>query len=105
MQIPKGYYAVLFKEPSSSTIGVKFPDQLGVVSFGADWKSAEKNAKEALNAALESEFERGLKLQKLRKTKVKRGKKNVFFPIKPENRPGFLLRDWRESAGLTQKDI
>ncbi|HLG20147.1 MAG TPA: type II toxin-antitoxin system HicB family antitoxin [Bdellovibrionota bacterium] len=105
MSVSDGYYAVLFKEPKSKTVGVRFPDHPSVITYGRDWKEAEEHAREALSAALEAEFERGATLPRLSKPKAKRNEKVVFVPIDPEVRTAYLLRAWRETAGFTQKQI
>lgn len=105
MDVCKGYYAVLFREPESKTIGVRFPDHPSVISYGRDWNEAEENAREALSAALEAEFERGATLPKPSKPKARKCERIVFVSIDPEVRTAYLLRAWRERAGLTQKQI
>lgn len=105
MDVSKGYYAVLFREPESKTIGVRFPDHPSVITYGQDWEEAEKNAHEALSAALETEFERNMPLPKASKPKAKKEERIVFISIDPEVRTAYLLRAWRKKAGLTQKEI
>ncbi len=105
MKVCNGYYAVLFREPRSQTVGVRFPDLPSVITYGRTWEEAEEHAREALSAALESDFERGATLPKPSKPKVKRGGRVVFIPVDAEVRTAYLLRSWREDAGLTQKQI
>lgn len=105
MKIPQGYFAILFKEHESHTIGVRFLEHPNVITFGRTWGEAEQMAQEALASALESEFERGMKLPKAKRPKVKRGERMVFIQIPSNIRMAYLLRDWREEAGLTQKQI
>lgn len=105
MHVPNGYFAILCREPRSKTIGVHFPDFPGVVTYGSDWTEAEEHAREALSAALESEFERGLKLPLLRKPKGKLGQKVMFIKMDHEIRLAYLLRERRNETGLTQKQM
>jgi DNA-binding XRE family transcriptional regulator len=106
MKVCNGYYAVLFREPRSQTVGVRFPDHPSIITYGRNWEEAEEHSCEALSAALESDFERGSTLQKpTKRPKAKRGERVVFVPIDAEVRAAYLLRSWRENAGLTQKDI
>ena len=34
MQIPEGYYSLLFKEKGSNTIGVRFPEHPDIITYG-----------------------------------------------------------------------
>lgn len=105
MRIPEGYYAVLFPEWKSETIGVKFPEHPGIVTYGHDMKEAEKNACEALNVALESDFDRRVPLPSSHKPKIKSRERIIFVSIEPAIRMAYLLRAWREKAGFTQKQM
>lgn len=104
-QIPDGYYAIIFFEKRSKTYGVRFPDFPGVVTFGNSFDEAVEMASEALAAVLESDFDRDQHLPKTRRVKTKKGEKLAFIPIEPEIKTAYLLRYWRESAGLTQKQL
>lgn len=104
-QIPDGYHAVIFLERKSKTHGVRFPDFPGIVTFGHSVAEAIDMAHEALSATLASDFDRAQPLPVARKPKKKRGEKTVFVPIEPEIKTAYLLRYWRENAGLTQKKL
>ncbi len=105
MKVPEGYYAILFHEPESDTVGVRFPAHSGIITYGRGWEEATEMAREALSAALEAEFERGASLPPARRPKAKRGERLVFVRLDPEVRTAYLLRSWREEAGLTQKEM
>ena len=105
MQVPEGYHAVLFEEPESEVVGVHFPEHPGVITFGESWEEAEEMAHEALCAALETDFDRGLVLPPSHKPTAGPGERIVFVPIEPEIRMAYLLRQWREEAGVTQTDM
>jgi antitoxin HicB len=102
MRVPEGYYAILFDEPESGAIGVRFPEHPGVITYGKDPDKAEEAAREALCAALESDFGRGFNLPPARKHKAGKGERIVFIRLPPEVRTAYLLRAWREDAQLTQ---
>ena len=105
MHVPDGYFAILFEEPDSGTVGVRFPEHPGVVTYGHDWSEAEEMAQEALSAALETDFDRGLVLPASDRPAAEPGERVVFVPIEPEIRTAYLLRSWREEAGFTQKEM
>lgn len=104
-QIPEGYYAVIFFEKESKTYGVRFPDHPGIITYGQNFGEAVEMAQEALSAALESEFDRKQPLPISHKPKTKNSDKTVFISIEPEIRMAYLLRSWREDAGLSQKQL
>lgn len=104
-QIPEGYYAVIFYEKKSKTYGVRFADHPGIVTYGRTFEEAIKMAEEALSAALESDFDRDQPLPVNHKPKSKHGEKIVFIFLEPEIRMAYLLRAWREDAGLSQKQL
>lgn len=104
-RIPEGYFAILFREKNSKTIGVRFPDYSGIITYGSTWKDAEKNAYEALYAASETELDKGLTLRELRKPKVKKGERLIFVSLEAGIRTAYRLRGWRETVGLTQKEV
>jgi len=62
-------------------------------------------AREALNVSLESDFERGVKLPALRKPRAGKGERVVLVPLDAEVRMAYVLRAWREEAGLTQQEM
>jgi DNA-binding XRE family transcriptional regulator/predicted RNase H-like HicB family nuclease len=103
MQVPEGYYAILFNDPGSGTVGVRFPEHPGVITYGGDFETAKAAAREALNAALESDFDRSFKLPPLKKHRAGKGEKVVFISLDPEIRTAYLLRTWREEVRLTQQ--
>lgn len=103
--ISEGYYAAIFYEKSSKTYGIRFPDFPGIVTFGHSVDEAVEMAHEALSAALESDFDREQTLPKGRKPKCKKGEKVIFVPLEPEIKMAYLLRQWREAAGLSQEKL
>lgn len=105
MLCPEGYYAILFKDTESGTIGVRFPEHPGAITYGRSWVEAEKAAREALSAALEADFERDFKLPPAHRHKARRGERVVFVKLEPEVRTAYLLRALREKEHLTQKDL
>lgn len=104
-EIPQGYFAIIFFEKKSKTYGARFPDHPGIVTFGSTFEEAVDMAQEALAAALESDFDREQPLPPSHKPRVKEGAKGVFIPLEPEIRMAYLLRRWREEAGLSQKQL
>ena len=63
-------------------------------------------AAEALNATLETEFDRNMPLPvPSKKPRSKKGMQAVFIPLDPEVRTAFLIRSWREEAGLSQSQM
>ncbi len=40
MSVPEGYFAVLYREGKSGTIGVRFPEHPGVTTYGQDYEDA-----------------------------------------------------------------
>ena len=105
MQVPEGYYAILFEDPASGAVGVRFPEHPGVITYGQDDDDAEEMACETLGAALETDFDRGLVLPPSQEPTTKQGERVVFVPLEPDIRMAYLLRGWREEAGVTQKDM
>lgn len=102
--VPSGYYAVLRADDDGNVL-VRFPQHPGVNTFGRDWEEAEDMASEALNVALESDFDRGIKLPALRKPRVGKDERVVLVPLEAEVRMAFVLRKWREDAGFTQQEM
>lgn len=101
-----GYYAFLIPDKSSGTVGVVFPDHPGVVTYGNDREHALEMAAEALNASLESEYDRNRPLPAARKKpKAQKGREAVFIELDPEIRTAFLVRSWREKSGLSQAQM
>ena len=92
------YYAKLTK--SEGVLLVTFPDFENINTYGVSKADALKNAEEALNGSIESDFERGFTLPK--PTVVKN--KNVF-PIKiyPHIEIAYQLKNLRK--GKSQVDI
>jgi len=106
MEYPNGYYAVLCVDPQSGKIGVRFPDHPNIITYGHDREHAVEMAEEALNATLETEFDRNLPLPKQSKRpKAGNGEEIVFIPLAAEVRMAFLLRAWREETGLSQTQL
>ena len=104
-QIPEGYYAVVFFEKGSKTYGVRFPEHPGIVTYGYTFEDAVELSKEALSAALESDFDRDQPLPVSRRPKAKNSDKVIFVSLEPEIRMAYLLRSWREASGLSQKQL
>ena len=104
-QMPEGYFAVIFFEKESKTYGVRFPDHPGIVTYGQTFKEAVEMAQEALSAALESDFDRKQALPASHRPRVREGEKAVLIPLEPEVKMAYLLRNWREDAGLSQKQL
>jgi DNA-binding XRE family transcriptional regulator/predicted RNase H-like HicB family nuclease len=105
MTIPEGYFAILYRDKSSGKVGVRFNDHPGVITFGKNRDDATVKAREALSAALEVDFERGFNLPVAGQPKLKRGETSVFVRLNPDVWVAYLIRSWRESAGLTQKQL
>ena len=102
--VPSGYYAVMWADDDGNVL-VRFPQHPAINTFGRDWDEAFEMAREALNLGLEADFERALRLPVPRKPRPSKGKKVVLVPLDPEVRTAYILREWREGAGLTQKGI
>jgi len=102
--VPSGYYAVLRADDDGNVL-VRFPQHPGVNTFGGNWEEAEEMAIEALNVALESDFERGFKLPPLRKPRARKGERVILVPLDAEVRMAYVLREWREDSGLTQQEM
>jgi antitoxin HicB len=92
------YYAEISK--SEGYYVVSFPDFKNINTYGETMEEAIQNAEEALNGALESDFERGYSLPK--PTKLK--KKNTH-PIKlyPHIEIAYLLKRMRK--GKSQVEV
>jgi predicted RNase H-like HicB family nuclease/DNA-binding XRE family transcriptional regulator len=105
MAIPEGYFGIFYKEKESNTIGVRFFEHPGVITYGRDYDEAQEMAREALSAALEADFERGLKLPVAKKPRLKRGEKALFVRLEPDVWMAFLIRHWRERSRMTQKQL
>lgn len=104
-KFPDGYHAVIFFENDSKTYGVRFPDFPGIITYGKTFDEAKEMAAEALSLALESDFDRHQPLPTPRRAKARPGEKTVFIPMDPEVKTAYLIRKWRESSGLTQKQL
>ena len=105
MSVPRAYSALLKTEPKSRTVSVHFPEHPGVITYGRDWDEAAQMAAEALNAALEAEFDRDLELPPAKKVKAKRNERVIQVRLDPEIWMAFVVRDWRKRADLTQKEM
>jgi len=92
------YYAKIQKEDDAYI--VTFPDLPNINTFGDSLEEALRNAEEALNGSLESDFERGFKF-----TKPKEYKGEDFYKIYlyPHIVVSYKLRQIR--AGKSQIDI
>ncbi len=101
-----GYWAILYEDPEDGTFNIEFPDHPNIVTYGQDREHAVEMAHEALNATLETEFDRNLLLPTpTRRPSKKKGQEVVFVRLSPDIRTAFLLRSWRESAGLNQSEV
>ena len=101
-----GYWAILYRDPEDHTVVVEFPDHPTVITYGNDREHAIEMGAEALNAALESDYDRHLPLpESSGKPRVKRGREAVFIALDPEVRTAFLVRGWREETGLSQSQM
>ena len=78
----------------------KFPDIPNVNTYGETVEDACKNAKEALNGCLESDFERGFKLPK---SSQKRYQNGYAIEVEPHIALAYQLRKIRN--GMTQLQI
>lgn len=101
-----GYWAILYRDPEDGTINVEFPDHPNIITYGTDRDHAIEMASEALNATLETEFDRNLPLpDPSSRPRTRKGQESVFVHLAPEVRTAFLLRVWREEAGLSQGQL
>ncbi len=105
MTTPEGYFAILSKDKRSGSIVVKFPDHPNIVTYGHDWAHAEKMAEEALSSTLEVAFERGFILPPMKEVRARKGQRVIFVRMAPEVYAAYLIRKWRASSGLTQKQL
>jgi DNA-binding XRE family transcriptional regulator len=102
--IPSGYWAVLYPLRGHE-IGVRFTEHPTINTFGRNRVHAIEMAEEALNGALESELDRNLVLPSTHRPKVARGEEAVFVHLAPEVRTAYLVRAWRNEAGLSQSEM
>ena len=79
---------------------VTFPDFETINTWGETLERALKNAEEALNGCLESDFERGFRIPD---PSEKKGRNSYDIPIKPHIAVSVMLRKLR--AGRTQQEI
>lgn len=103
--LPRGYYAIFYKEKGSDNVQVDFPEHPNVFSWGRDWEHAKETAAEGLSIALEEDFKLGFKLPPASRPKAKPGQRVEFIPIKWDVYIAYLIRHWREEAGLTQLEM
>ncbi|MBN1553904.1 MAG: type II toxin-antitoxin system HicB family antitoxin [Phycisphaerae bacterium] len=78
---------------------VSFPEFPNVNTYGETPTEARKNAHEALNGAIESDFERGFDLPKPRK---RRGRMYCDIPIQPHIEIAYKLRKIRNGRPQTE---
>ena len=102
--VPSGYFAIMWTDDEGNVL-VRFPQHPQVNTFGRDEDEAEDMAREALNLALEADFDRGVRLPALRKPRSGKGERVVLVPLDPEVRMAYVLRMWREEAKLTQQEL
>jgi antitoxin HicB len=79
---------------------VTFPDFETINTWGETLEYALKNAEEALNGCLESDFERGFHIPD---PSGKKGRSSYDIPVKPHIAVSIMLRKLR--AGRTQQEI
>ncbi len=79
---------------------VTFPDFENINTWGETLDHAIRNAEEALNGCLESDFERGFQLPD---PSDKKGRNIYDIPVKPHIAVSIMLRKLR--AGRTQQEI
>ncbi len=102
----EGYWAILSVDPEDGTQVVEFPDHPTVLTYGRDREHAIEMGIEALNAALESDYDRHVPLPTpSQKPRVKKGREAVFIPLDADVRTAFLVRGWREASGLSQSQM
>jgi len=101
----EGYFAIFYSDKASGKIGVRFNEHPGVITYGKDPEDALRKAREALSAALEVDFERGFNLPAAVRPKLKRGETSAFVRLNPDVWVAYLIRSWRETAGLSQKQL
>jgi predicted RNase H-like HicB family nuclease len=83
-----GYWAVLSRDPENQAIVVEFPDHPTINTYGNDREHAIEMAGEALNAGLESDYDRHVPLPLPgRKPRVKRGAETVFVALGKKDIP------------------
>ncbi len=92
------YTAILKK--SNGAYLVEFPDIPSINTYGETIEDALKNAKEALNGCLESDFERGFQLPK---STTKETKNTCAIEVEPHIALAYQLRKVRN--GLSQSEI
>jgi antitoxin HicB len=92
------YYAKIVKEGGSYL--VSFPDVANVNTYGDTLEEALKNAREALNGVLESDFERGYTLPD---AVTRLGRNMHSVEVAPHIEIAYQLRQLRK--GHSQKEI
>ena len=92
------YYAILKK--SDDVFLVSFPDFPNINTYGETQEDAIKNAEEALNGAIASDFERGFTLPKTSKIEKKN---TVPIEVYPHIEIAYQLRKLRKTK--TQVEI
>lgn len=85
------YYAKIIK--SEEVYLVSFPDLPNVNTYGETFDDAIKNATEALNGCLETDFERGFSLPE---AKVHKGRNFVVINVQPHIEIAYTLRKLRK---------
>jgi antitoxin HicB len=85
------YYAKITK--SDNAFLVSFPDLPNINTYGDDFDDALKNATEALNACLETDFERGFSLPEATNYK---GKNMMAISVQPHIEIAYSLRKLRK---------
>jgi len=79
---------------------VSFVDLENINTFGETIEQALKNAEEALNGCLESDFDRGFRIPE---PADKKGRNIYYIPVKPHIDVALMLRKMR--AGKIQQEI
>ena len=92
------YFAKIEKEKNIYI--VSFPDLPNINTYGDTIKEAKKNAEEALNGAIESDFERGFSIPEPTKYKSK-----GYYPIKLDLHIELALQLRKLRGNRTQSEI
>lgn len=92
-------YPAIVKKADGSYL-VSFVDFENINTYGETLEQALKNAEEALNGCLESDFERGFRILE---PSDKKGRNIYYIPVKPHIAVALMLRQLR--ADRTQQEI
>jgi antitoxin HicB len=91
------YFAKIVKR--EGVFFVSFPDLENINTYGESLDAALKNAEEALNGVLETDFERGFSLPEIKEYQVK----NYYsIPVLPHLEIAYMLRKLRNGKSQMQ---